>query len=77
MSNKKELKNAILETEQELEALEQKLFRSQTKLMLALIEGEQPDKTEVDFFKMYASLIESARKRLLQFNKELNGDDKN
>ena len=75
MSNKKELKNAIAETEQEIEALEQKLFRSQTKLMLALLEGEKPDKPEVDFFKMYASLIESARKRLVQFSKELNGDD--
>lgn len=75
MSNKKELKNAIMETEQELEALEQKLFRSQTKLMLALIDGTKPDKTEVDFFKMYASLIESSRKRLIQFTKELNGDE--
>lgn len=75
MSNKRELKNAIMETEQELEALEQKLFRSQTKLMIALIDGKKPDQTEIDFFKMYASLIESARKRLVQFNKELNGDD--
>ena len=75
MSKKRELKKAISETEQEIEALEQKLFRSQTSLMLALLEGKKPDKTEIDFFKLYASLIEQARKRLLQYNKELNGDD--
>lgn len=74
MSKKRELINAIQDTEQEIEALEQKLFRSQTVLMIALIDGVKPDKTEVDFFKMYASLIESARKRLLQYNKELNGN---
>ena len=71
MSKKSELKNAIIETEQEIEALEQKLFRSQTVLLLALLDGTKPDKTEVDFFKFYASLIEEARKRLLQYNKEL------
>ena len=74
MSKKRELRDAIADTEQEIEALEQKLFRSQTVLMLALLEGTKPDKTEVDFFKLYASLIEQARKRLLQYNKELNGD---
>lgn len=73
MSRKKELKEAISDTEQEIEALEQKLFRSQTVLMLALLDGVQPDKTEADFFRMYASLIENARKRLLQYNQELNG----
>lgn len=80
MSKKRELREAIADTEQEIEALEQKLFRSQTALMLALLEGTKPDKTEVDFFKLYASLIVEARNRLLQYNKELNGDknkDKN
>lgn len=72
MSRRKELKEAIIDTEQEIEALEQKLFRSQTVLMLALLEGKTPDKTEVDFFKMYASLIEQSRNRLLMYNAEYN-----
>lgn len=75
MSRKRELREAIIDTEQEIVALEQKLFRSQTVLMLALLDGEKPDKTEVDFFKLYASLIEQSRKRLLQYNKELNFED--
>lgn len=75
MSKRRELKEAIADTEQEIEAIEQKLFRSQTVLMLNLIEGTKPDKTEVDFFKLYASLIDQARKRLVQYNKELNGEN--
>lgn len=75
MSRRRELRDAIIDTEQEIEALEQKLFRSQTVLMLNLIDGTKPDKTEVDFFKLYASLIEQARKRLLQYNKEYNSED--
>lgn len=75
MSKRRELRDAIIDTEQEIEALEQKLFRSQTVLMLNLIDGTKPDKTEVDFFKLYASLIEQARKRLLQYNREYNSED--
>ena len=75
MSKRRELRDAIIDTEQEIEALEQKLFRSQTVLMLNLIDGTTPDKTEVDFFKLYASLIEQARKRLLQYNREYNSED--
>ena len=40
---KRKLREAIVETEQEIEALEKKLFRSQTVLLLALIEGKTPD----------------------------------
>ena len=73
MSKKQELKYAIAECEQEMEAIEKKLFRSQTVLMLALIEGKKPDKNEVEYFKLYASLIESERERLKELNQQLNG----
>lgn len=76
MSRKRELREAISDTEQELEALEQKLLRSQTVLMLALIDGKQPDKTEVEFFKLYASLIDQARKRLIQYHREYDSESK-
>ena len=74
---KRKLREAIVETEQEIEALEKKLFRSQTVLLLALIEGKTPDPMEVDFFKMYTSLIEQLRKRLLEYDDEYNNRDHN
>ena len=72
MSKKSTLREAINNTEQELEALEGKLARSQTKLLLAIIDGNTPDKTEVEYFKLYASLIEKERDELLRLNAELN-----
>ena len=76
MTKKRELKEAIVDTEQEIEALEKKLFRSQTALLLDIIDGKQPEKKEVEFFKMYANLIEQSRKRLLQYTAEYNSDNR-
>ena len=76
MTKKRELKEAIVDTEQEIEALEKKLFRSQTALLLDIIDGKQPEKKEVEFFKMYANLIEQSRKRLLQETAEYNSDNR-
>ena len=72
MSKKQEIRNAIEECEQEMEALEKKLFRSQTVLMLDLLEGKEFNKSEVDYFKLYASLIEKGRQRLKKLNDDLN-----
>lgn len=72
MSKRKELKEAIYDTEREIEAIEKKLFRSQTVLLLDLLDGKTPNKTEVDFFKMYASLIEHDRRKLVEYTAELN-----
>ena len=56
MSKKRELKNAIAEIELEMEALEKKLFRSQTVVLRAIIDGVELDQTEVEYFKLYSSL---------------------
>ena len=74
--SKRKLRESIIETEQEIEALEKKLSRSQTVLVLALIEGREPDPMEVDFFKMYTSLIEQLRKRLVEYNEEYSKRDR-
>ena len=76
MSKRRELKDAIYDAEQEIEAIEKKLFRSQTVLLLDLLDGKTPDKTEVDFFKMYASLIEHERRKLVEYTTELNKNRK-
>lgn len=72
MSKRSVLKKAVADKEQELEAIEKKLFRSQTVLLLALLDGKKPDKQEAEYFKMYAALIESGRKELQALIKELN-----
>lgn len=72
MSKRRDLKEAIVDVEREIEAIEKKLFRSQTVLLLDLLDGKTPNKTEVDFFKMYASLIEHDRKQLVELNNQLN-----
>lgn len=71
MSRKSELKYEVRTSEDTIEALEKKLFRSQTVLMLALVDGQTPDPTEVGYFKTYATLIEQERKKLIGFMKEL------
>ncbi|MDE5601763.1 MAG: hypothetical protein K2J16_04625 [Clostridia bacterium] len=45
--------------------------------MLDLLEGKKPDAKEMEFFKMYAQLIERARKRLVQYNEEYTNGSKN
>ena len=66
MSKKRELKNAIAEIELEMEALEKKLFRSQTVVLRAIIDGVELDQTEVEYFKLYSSLNILLGKRSLQ-----------
>lgn len=68
---KKLIKKTIESKEQEIEAIEKKLFRSSTALIIALIDGKKPSKKEADYFKMYASVIENARRELVELNKPL------
>lgn len=68
---KKLIKKTIESKEQEIEAIEKKLFRSSTALIIALIDGKKPSKKEADYFKMYTSVIENARRELVELNKPL------
>lgn len=64
MSKKSELKRAIEESEAEIESLEKKRVRSQSALLEAFLKGEQPNESDVEYFKVYTQLIELERKNL-------------
>lgn len=71
MSLKSELKRKITESEQEIEELEKKRNRSQSALLEALINGQTANPTDVEYFKVYTSLIEVERKNLQKLRAEL------
>lgn len=72
MSQKSALKKAIKDSEKEIENLEKKRMRSQSALLETVVTGEKADKQDLEYFKLYTSLIELERKNLAQLYKELN-----
>lgn len=72
MSRKRELKKAIDESEREIVALEQKLARSQSSLMRAMITGKKASKEDEEYFKVFSALIDKEREHLKQLYAELN-----
>lgn len=71
MSKKSELKKKIAESEEEIESLERKRGRSQSALLESILEGKTPDPTEVEYFRVYTSLIDVERKNLNKLKKEM------
>lgn len=71
MSKKSELKKKIAESEEEIESLEKKRGRSQSALLESILEGKAPDPTEVEYFRVYTSLIEVERKNLNKLKQEM------
>lgn len=71
MSRKRELKRKIAESKKEIEELEKKRIRSQSALMEAHVNSISPSDSDVEYFKLYSSLIELERKNLRQLKDEL------
>ena len=71
MSKKSELKRAISESETEIETLEKKRARSQSALLEAILANAKPNVTDVEYFKLFTSLIEVERANLKKLNEEL------
>ena len=71
MSKKGELKKRIKESETEIENLEKRRGRSQSALLQAVVEGVQPDPTDVEYFKTFTKLIELERENLHKLKIEL------
>lgn len=71
MSKKSELKKAIEESEREIAALEQKLTRSQSSLMRAMITGKKPSKEDEHYFNVLSALIDQEREHLHSLQAEL------
>lgn len=71
MFRKRDLKRAIENSEREIAALEQKLARSQSSLMRAMITGKKASKEDEEYFKVFSALIDSERDHLHKLYAEL------
>ncbi len=71
MSRKRELKRAIEDCELEIKSLEQKRMRSQSALLESVLMKSEPDKTEMEYFRVFSALVNKERQRLIQLNEEL------
>lgn len=76
MSKKRDLKKAIEESEREIVALEQKLARSQSSLMRAMITGKKASKEDEEYFKVFSALIDQEREHLHQLYNEMDALNK-
>ena len=72
MSKKRDLKKAIAETESEIEALEKKRARSQSVLLKAVVLKQEPNPTDVEYFRVFTDLIDERRATLRKLIEELN-----
>ena len=72
MSKISRLKQAIDDSEREIEALEQKRERSQIAVMRALIAGEKPSPEDAQYFDTFTALIDQERENLRKLNAQLN-----
>ena len=76
MSKASKLKQAIEDSEREIEALEQKRERSQIAVMRALMAGEKPSPEDAQYFDTFSALIDRERENLRQLYVQL-GELKN
>lgn len=72
MSKKKDLEKAIQESENEIEQLEKKRIRSQSALLEAFLNHTTPADADVEYFRIFSSLIELERENLRKLTEELN-----
>ena len=66
MSKKSDLKRAIMDSEREIEELENKCRRSQTALLQSILNNTKLNDEDAQYFRVYTSLIEGHRENLLK-----------
>ena len=70
MSKKRELKKAIEECSQEIEMLELKRMRSQSALLDAILDKEEPLEVDREYYRVYSALIRQEREKLAALREE-------
>lgn len=68
VSKKSDLKKSIAESEEEIRKLESKRMRSQSALLEAILNHQEPSDIDVEYFKMFTSLIDLERDNLIWLN---------
>lgn len=71
MSKKSDLKRAIMDSEKEIEELENKCRRSQTALLQSILNNTKLSEEDAQYFRVYTSLIEVERENLRKLKEEL------
>ncbi|MEG0571021.1 MAG: hypothetical protein RR497_05185 [Oscillospiraceae bacterium] len=71
MFKKMQLKKEIKELTKEIEVIEAKRSRSQSALVLAILEQKDADEKDVEYFNTYTAQINQARDTLHMKKKEL------
>jgi len=71
VSKKRELKKAIEECSQEIEMLELKRMRSQSALLDAILDKEEPLEVDREYYRVYSALIRQEREKLAALREEL------
>lgn len=71
MSLKKDLAKEIHYLEEEIKILEIKRSRSQAALIESLISKQQPDESEMQFFRTFTADIDVKRERMLALMEQL------
>ena len=71
MSKKSDLKKAIADSEKEIAELEKKCNRSQMALLQAILNNTKQNEKDVEYFRIYTSLIEVERENLRKLTEEL------
>lgn len=71
MSLKKDLAKEIHILEEEIKMLEVKRSRSQASLLESIISRQEPDETDLQFFRSFTAEIEVKRERMLELMDQL------
>ena len=71
MFEKSKLKKDIKKCKSNIEMLEKKRTRSQAALVEAILTQQSPDDSDVEYFNRFTELIEAERKRMHDFEKQL------
>lgn len=71
MFDKMKLKKDLKKSQQLIETLEKKRYRSQAQLVEAILKNESPNDDDVEYFNNFTSQIDEVRDRIRDIQKQL------
>ena len=72
MFKKLKLQRSINKCKKQIEVIEQKRARSQAKLVEAILTHTTPEDDDVDYFNRYTNQIEDVRRKMHEYEAQLN-----
>ena len=71
MFEKTKLKREIKKCNKLIVLIEKKRYRSQASLVASILNSEEPDEADVEYFNQYSEMINSTREKMHDYQKEL------